>query len=326
MGAVGRRALPAALLGAEALALSLAVDLPVDGPAMPLVRAMRVAFPVVLGAIVAAWIVDRDRRRSATTPAMPLMPWRPAVPLALHLAAFAGTAALAWRALRPGAPPPGPAVLVAITLAAAGTAVLAAATAAPPSAILRALLSRWMLPLSALCAGGLAWWAAEAAEALWGTLSRATLGAAAALLSLGGAVAVDAASSQLRFRGFGVTIAPVCSGADGIGLVLVFQALWLVLARTRVRLGRALVLLPIGAAAAVAANVVRIAILVAVGAAGHPDAAVGAFHSKLGWLLFVLVALATVAVAERHPWLRKDAAPAAGTPGGGHAASPHAPG
>ncbi len=64
-------------------------------------------------------------------------------------------------------------------------------------------------------------------------------------------------------------------------------------------------LLPLGAAAAVAANGVRVALLVLVGASGRPELAFGGFHSKLGWLLFVGIALASVAAAERLPLLRR---------------------
>lgn len=110
--------------------------------------------------------------------------------------------------------------------------------------------------------------------------------------------------------GFEVEIAPMCSGADGLGLVLVFQAVWLSLARSRVRFGRALlVLLPLGASLVLAANVLRIAALVLLGASGREELALGAFHSKLGWLLFTGVALGSVAIAENLPWLRR--APAA---------------
>lgn len=305
-GARWRWALPTGLLGIEALAFSLALDLPVEGPSMPLVRALRVAVPVVLGAVVAAWVVDADDSRGAAASRdRPLPPWRPVRPLLLHLVAFAVTGALAWRDLGPGTPPPTLAAMVGLVTAAVVTVALAVTTAAPPRVALRLLATRWALPLAAIGFGVLSWWAAASAEALWGSLSRTTLRASGALLSVAwGVVAVDPAASRLALRGFSVTIAPVCSGADGMGLVVLFQALWLTLARNRVRFGRALLLLPAGALAALAANVVRIAALVSIGAAGHPDLAVGAFHSKLGWLMFFALALGTVAIAERHPWIR----------------------
>jgi exosortase E/protease (VPEID-CTERM system) len=117
--------------------------------------------------------------------------------------------------------------------------------------------------------------------------------------------------SVIGVDAFEVVIAPICSGVDGFGLVLVFQVLWLSLARARIRFGRALLLLPLGAVAAMGTNIVRIAVLVLLGASGREDLALGAFHSKLGWLLFVAVALASVAAAEHVAWFRR---PDAATP------------
>jgi exosortase E/protease (VPEID-CTERM system) len=71
------------------------------------------------------------------------------------------------------------------------------------------------------------------------------------------------------------------------------------------------VLLPLGAIAALAANVLRLTGLMVLGAAGHEDLAMGGFHSKAGWILFLGIALLTVALAERARWLR---APGAASP------------
>lgn len=305
--------LPLALLVVEYLALSLAVDLPTHGPAAELARAVRVALPIVLAAVFAAWIIGRGTPRHAPTAALP--PWRPWWALAAHLASFAATAAFAWEHLREGVAPPGALPLVVLLALAAATALLAFATVAPPSWLVRSAATRWRLPLAAVAVGILAWAAAASAEALWSVLSSSTLRGSAWLLRLASdGVRIDPAQSGIALRGFAVTVAPVCSGADGIGLVVLFQALWIALGRDRFRLPHAFALLPLGAVAAVGANVLRIAVLVAVGASGHPDLAIGVFHSKLGWAFFVAIALGSVAIAERHPWMRvRSGAPAAAT-------------
>lgn len=307
-GAVLRWALPGALFLVELLALSLAIDLPTSGPAMRLVTAVRLVIPVVVGAAVGAWLLQRPALEAALADGpQAVPPWRPWPALALQPLAFGAAAAVGWHLLREGAPPPGPGALTAwlATLALAG--LLALRSAAPLGWTARVLLARWRVPILAIGLGLLAWRAAAAAEGLWGTLSDGTLHAVAALLRAvaGEQVAVDVGARLIGLRGFDVLVAPVCSGVDGLGLVLVFQATWLSVTRARLRFPRALLLLPLGAVAALAANVLRIALLVLVGASGREALALGAFHSKLGWILFIAIALASIALAERAPWLRR---------------------
>jgi exosortase E/protease (VPEID-CTERM system) len=162
-----------------------------------------------------------------------------------------------------------------------------------------------------LALGLLAWRAAAAIESLWGLLSAGTLRCVAWVLRrVASGVTVDSAASVIGLRGYRVLVAPICSGVDGIGLVVVFQAIWISLARQRLRLARALWLLPLGAVAALGANVVRITILMLVGASGGDELAFVGFHSKLGWLLFVAIALGSVTLAERVPWLQRGGAAA----------------
>jgi len=314
-GARLRWALPAGLLLAEYLAISLLVDLPVEGPAAALAGSLRVAIPVVLAAAAAGWLVARGAPPAAGVPGPPT-PWRPLPALALQLVAFAAVAHLAWGLLGPGAPPPPARGLAWLLALAVIAAALAAASAAPLRWWARRLAARWLVPLLAVGVGALAWRVAAAAEALWGSLSAATLVAVAALLRLGpGEVTVDLAGRAVGLDGFGVIVAPACSGVDGAGLVVLFLGAWIALGRGRLRAGRALWLLPAGALAALAANALRIAALVAVGAAGRESLAVGAFHSRLGWILFLALALGGVALAERWAWLQRPGAPAAPAPG-----------
>lgn len=311
--AVVRWAIPFALLVAEYLTLSFLVDLPTSGSAMWLVGAIRLAVPVVIGAAAGAWLLARRHlRASLQEAAASLPPWRPWPALAAHLAGFAGTTALAQHLLREGAPPLTAGGLAAVLGSAAVTALLALSSAAPLAWTSRLVAVRWRVPILSLALGLLSWRAAAVAEGMWGVLSSGTIRSVAWLLRLGpGEVTVDTAQSLIGLDGFEVVIAPICSGVDGLGLVVLFQAVWIALARSRLRWPRALVLLPLGAAAALAANVVRIAGLIRVGASGAEELALGGLHSKLGWILFVAIALGSVALAERLPWLQlPPAAPA----------------
>lgn len=172
--------------------------------------------------------------------------------------------------------------------------------------VARTAFERWRMPLLAIAIGVGTWRVASAAEGLWSVLSDGTLRASAVLLRLVASdVHTDAAEDLLGVGGFEVLVAPVCSGVDGIGLVVLFLAVWISLARERVRFPQVLVLLPLGALAAWVANVVRISILVLVGAAGHERIALGGLHSKLGWILFTAIALGGVALSERASWFQK---------------------
>jgi exosortase E/protease (VPEID-CTERM system) len=228
--------------------------------------------------------------------------------VALQPAAFVVTALLAWAVFRPGAPPPST-VAVALVLASAATSgVIALWISAPPSWFAAVLFHHWAYPLLAVAVGALAWRAAAGAEELWGVLSETTLRGAAVLLRL---VAVPATVGPepdvIEVGDFGVVVTPICSGADGLGLVVLLQSTWIALARERLRVARALLLIPLGMTLALVANMARIGTLLWVGGSGHEELAAGGLHSKLGWILFIGIALGTIAVAERVPWFRRPA-------------------
>lgn len=299
---------PAALLAVEYLVLSLLVDFPTSGPAQALAGGARVLVPAALGAGAAGLFLARRvdaRVREEVAALRAPGPWRRVF---AHLAAFAVTAALAYRLMAPGAPAPSVGAFVAWGGCVGVTVLLALAIVSSPIEVFRLAARRLSAPLFAAGVGLLAWRAVTAADQLWGILQGAVLRTtAAALRAIHPAVTVVPEEAVLGVGGFEVVIAPVCSGADGIGLVLLFQLIWLVLARDRVRLGRALAVVPAaGIVAAFLANVARIATLVLVGASGREALAMGAFHSKLGWLLFIAIAFATVLVAEHVRWLQRE--------------------
>ena len=312
-----RWAIPAALLVVEYLFISLLVDLPTSGPAMRFVQAVRLAIPVTLGAFAAGWMLRRGS--SARTDLRPLPRWRPWPAAALQPLAFALTAVFAHAVLRSGAPPPSASAIALVLASAAVAAGLALWISAPPSWFAAVLFRSWAHPLLAVAVGALAWRAAAGAEDLWGVLSDTTLRGAALLLRLVSAdVRVGPDPYLIAVGDFRVMLAPVCSGADGLGLVVMFLSTWIALARERLRVSRALLLIPVGMALALGANMARIATLLWVGGSGHEDLAGGGLHSKLGWILFLGIALGSIAVAERIPWFRRpsteDHAEAGGLP------------
>jgi exosortase E/protease (VPEID-CTERM system) len=87
--------------------------------------------------------------------------------------------------------------------------------------------------------------------------------------------------------------------------VFVFALGYLYRSRAELRFPRSLVLLPLAVALAWAANVVRIASLVAVGAWVSPEVAYGGFHSKAGWILFCVLALALVWLTHRSRYFSR---------------------
>lgn len=113
---------------------------------------------------------------------------------------------------------------------------------------------------------------------------------------------------------FFISVAPVCSGIEGIALVTVFATLYLTLFRKELRFPRALLIYPVGIAVSACLNVVRIAVLLIIGLEGSPELAVGGFHSHAGWLMFTLIALGIVLTARTVPALQRPTSAMEGMP------------
>ncbi len=193
--------------------------------------------------------------------------------------------------------------------AACATLILWLGALAPPS-LWRAELSRSKhIVALATVVGAAAWWAGLLAEGLWEVLAGATFRVSSELLSLlySGVQSV-AQTRTIRVEGFGVQIAPECSGLEGMGLFVVFMAAYLWFFRDRHRVLRSLLLLPIGVLALWVLNAARIAALVVVGVEISPTIAVQGFHSQAGWIIFTAVALAMVFTAGRIPFFLRDSA------------------
>lgn len=163
-----------------------------------------------------------------------------------------------------------------------------------------------LLPMAA--AGLAAPWLAVQIRPLWRLdgVAEVTFGAVAFLIRLMGyEVQADPAKKIIGTDSFSINIAPVCSGIEGIALVTIFVTLYLVLFRQELRFPRAFLLYPAGILVSFLLNIVRVTVLLAIGLSGHPDLAVGGFHSHAGWLMFTLVALGVVLAARRLAWFNR---------------------
>ena len=144
---------------------------------------------------------------------------------------------------------------------------------------------------------------------IWPWIAERTLGFSAALLRVmvngGHAISVDPGTTILRMDDFAVTIAPGCSGMEGATLTSVFLAAFLYRYRSVFRYPRAFLLVPICVLMSLLANVLRISLLMLVGALFSPQVALGGFHTQAGWLVFCLIALGVAFASRRIPWFSK---------------------
>jgi len=198
-----------------------------------------------------------------------------------------------------------------------GAVVLLGLACVPPQVWAEMVRRTGLLGLWA-CAGGLAAWLARAPmlklwdwTASWPArwLQGVTFSSVRAVLAWWlPDVTGNVANFTIGSGQFVVQVNEVCSGVEGLGLVLVFTGMWLWFFRREIRFPRALVLVPVALGTMWALNVVRIAALVFLGARWGSDAALYAFHSEAGWIAFTAVALGFSLAMLRVPWMRRDVA------------------
>jgi exosortase E/protease (VPEID-CTERM system) len=187
---------------------------------------------------------------------------------------------------------------------------------------LLAALGPWALWHSLARSLGSLWWYAALAAAgsslamgwsqkLWGATARITFEAVHRLLGwLVPNLAVDPVNRTIDTGRFAVSIDPICSGLEGMGLVLAFCTVLLLLFRREYIFPRALLLVPAGLLLSFALNIARIAALVLIGDAGYTAAVVYGFHSQAGWIAFNALAVGIAFVSLRSSWFSYAAAEA----------------
>ncbi len=152
-----------------------------------------------------------------------------------------------------------------------------------------------------------AWGAGFLSLELWQGLGQITLYGVAFLLQWSVRDLVfDPITAEVGSQRFYVTVAPICSGYEGIGLTAVFLGAYLWTTRGSLRFPNALALVPIGVLAVLVGNILRIAALILVGLHVSPRVALGGFHSKAGWIFFCAVGLGIVAWSRSAPWFSRD--------------------
>jgi exosortase E/protease (VPEID-CTERM system) len=97
-----------------------------------------------------------------------------------------------------------------------------------------------------------------------------------------------------------------------MSLILVFMIFWLGYFRKEYRFPRALLLIPFGVTLMFSLNAARIAVLVLIGNAGHPEVAEYGFHSQAGWIAFNAVAVGIAAWSRHSSWLNRNVEPLGG--------------
>lgn len=131
---------------------------------------------------------------------------------------------------------------------------------------------------------------------------------------LGGDAFADPETFVLGVDNFAVHIAAQCSGVEGFVLVGGFVTIYAVLFHATIRHSRFwLIVLPIALLASWLLNIVRIAVLVLLGAHVSPRLAVDGFHSYAGWIFFTLLAFAILIAVHRSSALHKTEARAPAT-------------
>ncbi|HEX4240306.1 MAG TPA: exosortase E/protease, VPEID-CTERM system [Steroidobacteraceae bacterium] len=225
--------------------------------------------------------------------------------LALHAALIACLVPISYALYRSEVSPLPFPLIAASWVAVAAAAACSAVAAMAPWRLWRraaeALGSTWLyaaaVALLSVCAIRLS-------QMLWVPAANLTFRLVhASLSSLTHVQSADAATRVLTTDRFSVEVTEVCSGLEGIGLILAFLAAWLILFRREYVFPRALVLIPLGVLAMFALNVVRIAVLVLIGDAGFPDVASYGFHSQAGWISFIAVACGLFLLSRRSAWL-----------------------
>ncbi len=205
-------------------------------------------------------------------------------------------------------------LIIAWMAAAVLTMALWAAAALPPSVWLTQARRNWGPLAGGMALGIAAWGAGRLTDELWRPMGRLTLHGVHLLLDLVFQETIlDLDRSVVGTPSFRVEVSPECSGYEGIGLIVVSTTAYFWLRRRDLRFPRALLLLPLGVALIILANIVRIVALVAIGSSGSPEVALGGFHSQAGWLAFNLVALGLIGFTQRVRFFWK--APAWPEPG-----------
>lgn len=139
------------------------------------------------------------------------------------------------------------------------------------------------------------------------SLQLATFYSTAIVLALAGNdVFINLELQTIGILDFYVEVAESCSGIEGLALTTAFMAIYALMMKDELRMGRFwLAVWPAALFLSFVLNVLRIAGLILIGAHVSPDLAVNGFHSFAGWLSFTLLALLILTIVNILPGLNK---------------------
>jgi exosortase E/protease (VPEID-CTERM system) len=182
------------------------------------------------------------------------------------------------------------------------------AALAPLGSWFKAVRQTGVLPLFSLIPAAGAMLVFKASQWLWGPAAALTF----RLVNLmarpfASSLIVDPATLTLITPQFSVQVTEICSGLEGVGLMLVFCTAWLWYFRREYRFPRALIVLPLAVLVIFLLNAARIATILLIGAAGHQGVAAVGFHSQAGWIAFNAAAFGVAFAAKHSPWLNRAA-------------------
>ena len=240
---------------------------------------------------------------SATAFDLPVrIPWL--VAHALLLVPFADAAGLYEHLL--AAPFPG--LAIGWQAFAAARVVTLFAAMAPLGVWVRALRQTATLPWIALLPAAAAVLAIKGSQLLWNPAAQITFRLVEIIVRpFCPLLHSDLTTRTLTADHFEVTISEMCSGLEGVGLMLAFCTAWLWYFRREYYFPRALMIVPLATLLVFFLNAARIAALVLIGNAGYVGVATVGFHSQAGWIAFNLAAFGVAILARRSTWLTRTA-------------------
>ena len=227
--------------------------------------------------------------------------------LLLHIPALVAFAGLSAVLLNPRLTSLSQSLIAAMWMLAGAGAVASCTLALLPLAIWATLAARtgklWLFSLTAAVAGCSA---GALTAMLWAPASKVTFQLVKLFLDpFVQEMVIRPERMLIGTPRFTAIISPECSGLEGVGLLLVFGLLWLVLFREESRFPHALILLPAALIVLFLLNAVRIAVLILIGNTGAREIAAGGFHSQAGWIAFNSVAFGFCIAARRIPWFSR---------------------
>jgi len=230
------------------------------------------------------------------------------LPWLLAHAVLVGLLALLSPVLYGGGPLPFAFVAAAWQLCGLAAALALFAASAPLRVWTHFLRSTGSLPVVALLPAAGALLAYRATQLLWAPAAAITFALVRVLMyPFLPSLHSDASTLTLTAGVFSVEISDVCSGLEGMGLMLAFCTAWLWYFRRDYLFPRALLIVPAALTLIFLLNAVRIAALVLIGAAGYERIAIVGFHSQAGWIAFNLAAFCVAIAAKRSSWLNRAA-------------------